>query len=71
MAFNAPQTSTRKPNFREGNPKTDQVDPVSTGVELQSNKNLSGGRDLARPLNPGLLAGFKQTGRKGRKGRAK
>lgn len=61
----------RTQSFREGKPNADLVDPMSTGAELQSNKNLSGGRDMARPLNPGLLAGFKQTGRKGRKGRAK
>ena len=68
--------TARLPNFREGNPNTDLADPMSRQAEFQSNQNLSGGRDLARPLEPGLLAGFKQPantkgGRKGRKSNTK
>ena len=68
--------TARQPNFREGNPNTDLADPMSKQAEFQSNQNLSGGRDQTRPLESGLLAGFKQPastkgGRKGRKGRTK
>jgi hypothetical protein len=59
---------SRQQSFRDGKPNADLVDPMSSGDELQSNKNLSGGRDAARPFDPGLLAGFKQPS-KARKGR--
>jgi hypothetical protein len=62
-------TAQRSQSFRDGEPRADLVDPVSNGPELQSNKNLSGGRDQARPLNPGLLAGYPQATNGGRKGR--
>lgn len=61
----------RNQSFRDGKPNADLVDPMSSGPELQSNKNLSGGRDASRPLNSGLTVGYQQTGRKGRKGRTK
>jgi hypothetical protein len=65
----------RKDSFREGmpNPGVDLVDNQHKGpqaVEFQSNKNMSGGRDLSRPLQPGVRAPYSK-GRKGRKGRAR
>jgi hypothetical protein len=63
----------RAQSFRDGKPKAGLTDPVSTGDELQSNKNMSGGRDLARPLEPGVRAPYMSTGgkRKGRRGKAR
>lgn len=64
----------RGQSFREMMPKeTNLVDPMHTNpqaVEFKSNKALSGGRDLSRPLVPGstarLGAGLRRKGRRGR-----
>jgi hypothetical protein len=64
----------RSKSFRESMPKeTNLVDNMHTGpqaVEFASNKALSGGRDLSRPLVPGstarLGAGLRRKGRRGR-----
>jgi hypothetical protein len=65
----------RSQSFRDSMPKeTNLVDNMHTGpqaVEFNSNKNLSGGRDLARPLVPGITKGAGTQGRKGRKGRSR
>jgi hypothetical protein len=62
----------RGKSFREMMPKVSTlVDPMHTNdqaVEFKSNKALSGGRDLSRPLVPGstarLGAGLRRKGRK-------
>lgn len=67
----------RAQSFREGMPKEKNlVDSMHTGpqaVEFNSNKNLSGGRDLARPLVSGSTGehGAGVRGRKGRRGRSR
>lgn len=66
----------RSQSFRDSMPKeSNLVDNMHTGpqaVEFNSNKNLSGGRDLARPLVPGSTGGKAGLrSRKGRRGRTR